>query len=118
MEAHKDNRVDVLSPVRFWPMPLRHKYIAELQPANQTPVWDRIDLSHIGIQLADTSIIAKLHNRAYSGAQLKDFSNINLGMSEADKDVMLRPASEGGIKQTRGTKAISTVPEAVAALCT
>ena len=47
---------------------------------------------------------------------MKDFSNVNLGMNEADKDVMLLPASEGGVKQTRGTKAISTVPEAVATL--
>ena len=116
IEAHKDNRVDVLSPVRFYPKPLRHKYIAELQPANQTPVWDRIDLSHLGIQLADTTIIKKIHNRAHATAELHDFSNLNLGLNEADKDVKLRPDKQGGMKQTKGSKALSSISEAVMAL--
>ena len=116
IEAHEDNRVDILSPVRFWPKPLRYKYIAEQQPANQIPVWDRIDLSHLGLQLADSTIIKKIHNRGHATAELGDFSNINLGLCEADKDVVLKPWKQGGMKQTKGTKAITTVSEAVMAL--
>ena len=114
--AHEDNRVDILSPVRFFPKPLRYKYIAELQPANQKPVWDRIDLNHVGIQLADTSIVRKIHNRAYAGAKLEDFSSINLGVNESDKDIMLRPEQNGGMRQTRGSKVITTYSECMGAL--
>ena len=67
-ESHQDNRMDVLSPVRFLPMPLRHEHIAKFQPVNQLPIWDRIDLFHVGVHLADTAIIKKLHNRTYAGA--------------------------------------------------
>ena len=114
--AHEDNRVDILSPVRFYPMPLRYKYISDLQPANQKPVWDRIDLNHVGIQVADTTIVRKIHNRAYGGAKLEDFSPINLGVNESDKDFMLRPVQNGAMRQTRGSRSITTYGECVGAL--
>lgn len=116
IEAHKDNRVDILSPVRFWPKPLRYKYIAEKQPAIQTPVWDRIDFSHLGLQLSDSTIVKKIHNRNYATAELGDFSNLNLGLLEADKDLVLRPTKEGGMKQIKGSKNIASISEAVMAL--
>ena len=56
---HSDIRVDVLSPVRFKPLPLRYQYIAKQQPKQQTPVWERLDLSHLGLHLADSSVIGK-----------------------------------------------------------
>ena len=115
IESHQDNRMDVLSPARFLPMPLRHEHIAKLQPVNQLPVWDRINLSHVGVHLADTAIIKKLHNRSYAGAQLKYFSTPNLGIVETDKELVLRP-SAGGMKQTSNFKSITTIPEAVGAL--
>ena len=116
IEAHEDNRVDVLSPARFLPMPLRHRYIAEQQPANQVPVWDRLDLDHLGLHIADTSIISKMHNRTYAGAKLEHFSPTNLGMNENDKDLTFRPSSGGGMRSARSTKSISSIPEAVGAL--
>ena len=116
IESHKDNRVDVLSPARFLPMPLRHRYIAEFQPANQVPVWDRLDLDHLGLHIADSSIISKLHNRSYAGAKLEHFSPTNLGMNETDKDLTFRPSSGGGMRSARSTKHISTIAEAVGAL--
>ena len=85
IEAHKDNRMDVLSYVRFLPMPLQYQKIAAKQPAKQSPVWSRIDLSHLGVHLADSSIIIKLHDRSYGGAQLRHFSALNLGVNENDK---------------------------------
>ena len=115
VEAHHDNRMDVLSAARFWPMPLSYKHIAKLQPPNQVPVWDRINLSHVGVHLADTSIIKKLHNRAYGGAQLKHFSPSNLGIVETDKDVVLKP-SNNGMRQTSHFKVLSNMQEAVGAL--
>ena len=108
--------MDILSPARFLPMPLRHRYIAELQPANQTPVWDRLDLDHLGIHVADTSIVAKLHNMAYAGAKLNDFSATNIGMNETDKDLTYKPVYGGGMKSSRSTKHITSIPEAVGAL--
>ena len=115
IESHQDNRMDVLSAVRFWPMPLSHKHIAKLQPPNQVPVWDRINLSHVGVHLADTAIIKKLHNRAYGGAQLKHFSSSNLGIVETDKDVVLKP-SDNGMRQTSHFKQLSSIQEAARAL--
>ena len=115
IEAHEDNRMDVLSYVRFLPMPLQYQQIAAKQPAKQSPVWARIDLSHLGVHLADSSIIVKLHDRHYSGAQLKYFSNTNLGMNENDKDLMLKP-SMNGMKTTRNIREISSIYEAVNAL--
>ena len=115
IEAHKDNRMDVLSYVRFLPMPLQYQQIAAKQPAKQTPVWARIDLSHLGIHLADNSIITKLHDRGYAAAQLKFFSPTNLGLNENDKDLMLKP-SMNGMKTARNIREISSVPEAVGAL--
>ena len=114
--AHTDNRVDVLSPVRFKPLPLRYQYIAKCQPIQQTPVWERLDLSHLGLHLADSSIIGKLHNRGYTGAQLRHFSGLNLGLDPKDKDVVLKPMSAGGLKQTRNLRSINTMDEAVIAL--
>ena len=75
-------------------MPLRYKFIADLQPANQKPVWDRIDLNHVGIHLADTSIVKKIHNRAYAGAKLDNFSSLNLGANESDKRSYVAPSPE------------------------
>ena len=115
VETHKDNRMDVLSYVRFLPMPLQYQQIAAKQPAKQTPVWSRIDLSHLGIHLADGSIITKLHDRGYAGAQLKHFSPTNLGLNENDKDLMLKP-SMNGMKTARNIRDISSVSEAVGAL--
>ena len=70
--AGEDNRLDKLHPVRFLPLPLRY------QPARQTPVWERLDLSHVGLHLVDSTIIKKCHDRTYTGTQLKDFSGVNL----------------------------------------
>ena len=42
IEAHNDNRLDILSPARFFPMPLQYQEIAKQQPAKQTPVWARL----------------------------------------------------------------------------
>ena len=117
IEAHSDNRVDILSPARFFAMPLQHQAIAKQQPANQTPVWDRLDLGHLGIHLADSSIVVKIHNRGYGGIQLKFFSPLNLSVNESDKEVMLKPVHAGGaMKQTRNVKNIRTISEAVGAL--
>ena len=113
---HSDNRVDVLSPVRFKPLPLRYQYIAKQQPKQQTPVWERLDLSHLGLHLADSSVIGKCHNRGYTGAQLHYFSGVNLGPDPKDKDVVLKPMSAGGLKQTRNLRKINTMDEAVMAL--
>ena len=115
IEAHKDNRMDVLSYVRFLPMPIQYQQIAAKQPAKQSPVWSRIDLSHLGVHLADSSIIIKLHDRSYGGAQLKYFSALNLGVDENDKDLMLKP-SMNGMKTTRNIREISNINEAVNAL--
>ena len=115
VEAHQDNRMDVLSEVRFWPMPLRYQHIAKTQPVSQSPVWDRIDLSHIGVHLADTSIVKKIHNRSYPGGQLKNFSPANLGVVDTEKDVMLKPSAVG-LRQTSHLKPISTLQEAVVSL--
>jgi len=70
IEAHTDNRLDILSPVRFLPMPLQYQHIGKNQPARQLPIWERLDLSHIGIHLADGSIVGKIHNRAHGDIQL------------------------------------------------
>ena len=115
IEAHQDNRMDVLSEVRFYAMPLRYQHIAKAQPVCQSPVWDRINLSHVGVHLADTAIVKKLHNRSYAGGQLKHFSPINLGVVETDKYVMLKPSAVG-LKQTSHLKAITTLQEAVTSL--
>ena len=116
--GHTDNRVDVLSPVRFKPLPLRYQYIAKQQPTVQTPVWERLDLSHLGLHLADSSIIGKCHNRGYTGAKLQHFSGVNLGLDPKDKDVVLKPmlGGLGGLKQTRNLRDIKTMDEAVIAL--
>ena len=114
--AHVDNRLDTLSYVRFLPMPLQYQHIAEKQPAQQSPVWDRIDLSHCGLNLADTTIVAKIHNMAYAGGRLRDFSSSNLGMSECDKDIVLKPNRRGTLRQTKNVKSIDTMEEAIGAL--
>ena len=72
-------------------------------------------MSHLGIHLADSSIITKLHDRGYAGAQLKYFSPINLGLNENDKDLMLKP-SMNGMKTTRNIRDILNISEAVGAL--
>ena len=99
--AGEDNRLDKLRPARFLPLPLRYQDIAKNQPARQTPVWERLDLSHVGLHLADSTIIKKCHDRTYTGAQLKDFSGVNLGMDPCDKDLVFKPLHAGGMKQTR-----------------
>ena len=90
--------------------------LAKQQPTNQTPVWSRLDLSHLGLSMADNSIIAKLHNRSYTGAQLKHFSATNLKKDPVDKDLFFKPLREGVMKQTYNVKQIATLGEAVMAL--
>ena len=114
--AHKDNRVDILSQVRFFPLPLRHQHIAKQQPTRQTPVFARIDLTHLGVHLADNSIVAKLHNRSYTGAQLKHFSGSNLRLDPEDKGLVFKPMTTGGLQQTKNVRQISSMGEAVMAL--
>ena len=114
--AHADNRLETLSYVRFLPMPLQYQHIAKKQPAQQSPVWDRIDLSHCGLNLSDTSIIKKIHNRSYPGAKLNDFSQRNLGMSESEKDILLKPNQKGSLRQTKNVQHITTMDEAIGAL--
>ena len=116
--AHTDNRLDILSPVRFYPFPLQYQHIAKNQPAKQSPVWPRLDLSHVGLQLVDNSIVSKLHNRAYTGAQLRHFSETNLKLDPEDKGLVLRPigGSQGGLKQTRHVRYINTIDDATMAL--
>ena len=116
VEAHKDNRLDILSPARFFPMPLQYQSIAKLQPSKQTPVWDRLDLSHLGIHLADSSIVGKMHNMANGGFQLKECAAMNLSINQADKDLMFKPMLSGAMRQTRNVKSIRTMAEAMGAL--
>ena len=116
VEAHKDNRLDILSPARFFPMPLQYQSIAKLQPSKQTPVWDRLDLAHLGIHLADTSIVAKMHNMANGGFQLKECAAMNLSVNQSDKDLMFRLMHSGVMRQTRNVKSIKTMAEAIGAL--
>lgn len=114
--AHTDNRVDILSPVRFYPLPLRYQHIAKRQPAQQSPVFSRLDLSHLGVHLADSSIVGKLHNRTYTGAQLKHFSGCNLRLDPEDKGLVFKPMSAGGLQQTKNVRQILSMGEAVMAL--
>lgn len=114
--AHVDNRLDTLSYVRFLPMPLQYQHIAEKQPKQQSPVWDRIDLSHCGLNLADTTIVGKIHNMSYAGARLRDFSQMNLGVNECDKDIVLKPNRRGSLRQTKNVRPIRTMEEAIGAL--
>ena len=116
MEACVDNRVDLLAPARFLPTPLQYQHIAKKQPARQTPVWERIDLAHYGLHLADTSIVGKIHDRCYGGIKLNYFLAMNLGVDEEDKDVVLRPQRSGTLKQTKSVKTISSMEEAAQAL--
>ena len=111
-----DNRVDQLSPARFLAMPLQYQFIAKNQPPQQTPVYQRIDLAHLGLHMADTTVVGKMHNRCYGGSRLRDFLPINLGVDEDDKDVLLRPQRNGALKQTKSFKSINTMDEAVLAL--
>ena len=115
--AHKDNRMEILSPVRFYPLPLRYQHIARQQPARQTPVFARLDLTHLGVHLADNAIVAKLHNRTYSGAQLKHFSGSNLRSDPEDKGLVFKPmVAGGGLQQTKNIRMITSLGEAVMAL--
>ena len=112
-----DNRVDKLAPARFLPLPLQYQHIAKNQPPQQTPVYERLDLAHLGLHLADTSIVAKLHNRAYGATRLRDFLIINLGVEEEDKDLVFKPQKKGGAwTQTKNVKYVQTIEEAVLAL--
>ena len=95
-----DNRVDLLAPARFLPMPLQYQHIAKNQPAQQTPVFERIDLAHLGLHMADTTIVRKIHDMSYGGARLRDFLALNLGIDVDDKDVLLKPQRSGALKQT------------------
>ena len=115
-EAHTDNRLDVLSPARFLPAPLQYQSIAKHQPAKQVPVWERLDLAHIGIHLADSSIVGKIHNRSYGGIQLRFFSTPNLSVNESEKDIMLKPVHTGAMRQTRNVKNIRSMSELMGAL--
>ena len=114
--ASIDNRLDQLCPARFLPMPLQYQHIARNQPAQQTPVWERIDLAHLGLHMADTSIVRKIHNRNYAQTKLRDFLVLNLEVDVDDKDVMLRPQKNGSLRQTKNVRSILTVEDAVGAL--
>ena len=114
--AHQDNRLDVISPVSYMRAPVRWRYAVSKLPTRITPVYSRLDLSHLGVRLNDNSIIAKMHNRAYAGAQLKDFSNANLEQTEEEKGDIIRTLASGGFKQSRNTREIKSMGEAVIAL--
>ena len=112
-----DNRLDKLAPARFFAMPLQYQHIAKNQPVQQTPVYERLDLAHLGLHLADTSIISKMHNRTFGAVKLHNFLVTNLGVEEEDKELVLKPQRKGGAwTQTKNVKYVHTVQEAVLAL--
>ena len=116
IEAHEDNRVDILSPVRFDVIPLRAEYIAAQQPAVQTPIYGRRNVEHFGLILNDLTIISKLHNRAWTGAKLKYFASTNLGTEESEKAMILKLSSKGDFDHRKNYKGLRNMSDAVDAL--
>ena len=78
-----------LCEARFFPFPLDMQVLGRNMPTAISPINTVVDVSHFGVDVTNSDVLKKLHNRANNTLRLKEFSDSNLRYFHVAGDMLV-----------------------------
>ena len=114
MPACKDDRNFLLCPGRWLPGPVNWMHAAKQVPQKQEPVYTRVNLNHLGLEILNRKTVRLVHDRRCRELTLQMFSTYNLRQTRKTMDWVL-VAHKGKFHEEKEHKELQGMADVVRA---